>query len=56
MSDIAVRCKLNPILSPKDLEPSNPHMVIEGLLNPGVFEFDGKIGVLVRVAERSIQR
>ena len=31
-------------------------MVIEGLLNPGVFEFNGKIGILVRVAERSIQK
>ncbi|QDO94402.1 glycosidase [Formosa sediminum] len=56
MSDIAVRCKLNPLLSPKDLEPSNPNMVITSLLNPGVFEFNGKIGLLVRVAERSIQK
>lgn len=56
MTDIANRYKNNPLLSPKDLKPSDQHMIIECLLNPGVFEFDGKIGLLVRVAERTIQR
>ncbi len=55
MSDIAIRYHKNPILSPKDLNPSNPNMIIECLLNPGVFKFNDKIGLLVRVAERTIQ-
>ena len=56
MTDIAIRYKNNPLLSPKDLKPSNENMIIECLLNPGVFEFNGKIGLLVRVAERTIQK
>ncbi|MBJ7880179.1 glycoside hydrolase family 130 protein [Gelidibacter salicanalis] len=56
MSDIAMRYKQNPILSPQDLNPSNPKMMIECLLNPGVFKFKGKIGLVVRVAERTIQK
>ena len=56
MPDIAIRYKQNPLLSPKDLEPSNENMIIECLLNPGVFEFNGKTGLLVRVAERTLQK
>lgn len=56
MADIATRCKQNPLLSPKDLRPSHEKMIIECLLNPGVFEFNSKIGLLVRVAERTIQK
>jgi len=56
MTDIANRHKQNPLLSPKDIEPSNEDMIIECLLNPGVFEFNGKIGLLVRVAERTVQK
>jgi predicted GH43/DUF377 family glycosyl hydrolase len=55
MNDIAIRYKGNPLLAPKDLKPSNENMMIECLLNPGVFEFNGKLGLLVRVAERTIQ-
>lgn len=56
MTDIAIRHKKNPLLSPKDLKPSNVNMIIECLLNPGVFEFNGKTGLLVRVAERTVQK
>ncbi len=56
MADIAVRHKKNPLLSPKDLKASGKNMIIECLLNPGVFEFNGKIGLLVRVAERTVQK
>ena len=56
MADIATRSKQNPLLSPKDLRPSDEKMIIECLLNPGVFEFNSKIGLLVRVAERTIQK
>ncbi len=56
MTDIANRYRQNPILSPKDLEPSTEDMVIECLLNPGVFKFNDKTWLLLRVAERTIQK
>lgn len=56
MSDIAIRNKQNPLLSPKDLKPSSERMIIECLLNPGAFTYNGRIGLLVRVAERTVQR
>lgn len=56
MADIAIRQKNNPLLSPKDLKSSNENMIIECLLNPGVLEFNGKIGLLIRVAERTVQK
>ncbi|MCF8366985.1 MAG: glycoside hydrolase family 130 protein [Bacteroidales bacterium] len=56
MADIAKRVSSNPILSPGDLKPSDENMIIECLLNPGVFEFNGKIWLLVRVAERTKQK
>lgn len=46
----------NPILTPRDLLPSRQEMKIECLLNPGVFRFDGKIWLLLRVAERPGQQ
>jgi len=56
MKDISHRSYQNPLLSPKDLKTSNKNMIIECLLNPGVFEFDGKICLLIRVAERTVQK
>ena len=56
MTDIANRYKNNPILSPKDLKSSADNMIIECLLNPGAFEFNGKKWLLVRVAERTVQK
>ncbi len=56
MSDIARRFPENPILRPKDLEPSRIGLEIVCLLNPGVFTFDGKTWMLVRVAERPEQK
>lgn len=52
---LAVRHALNPILTPKHIKPSRPDMVIECLLNPGVFQFEGRTGMLLRVAERPVQ-
>lgn len=46
----------NPILRPGDIVPSSPGMKIECLLNPGVFRFDGRTWLLLRVAERPVQR
>jgi predicted GH43/DUF377 family glycosyl hydrolase len=55
MADLAKRFPQNPLLSPKDLSPSTDGLMIACLLNPGVFRFDGKIWLLVRVAERPEQ-
>lgn len=54
--DISNRFPENPILKPVDLPPSHPDFEIACLLNPGVFRFDGKIWLLVRVAERPVQK
>ena len=55
MADIARRFETNPILRPSDVKPSRDGMQIECLLNPGVFRFDGKTWLLIRVAERPAQ-
>jgi len=55
MSDLARRFNQNPILRPSDLAPSVEGMEVTCLLNPGVFQFEGKTGLLVRVAERPKQ-
>lgn len=53
--DLAKRLEQNPLLSPKDIKPSSSAMTIECLLNPGVFRFENKIWLLLRVAERPEQ-
>ena len=53
MKDIAKRFTQNPLLKPGNLRASNPSLEIICLLNPGVFIFDNKIWLLVRVAECS---
>ena len=52
---LARRNPANPLLRPEDVRPSRPDMVVECLLNPGVFRFDGATWILVRVAERPWQ-
>jgi beta-1,2-mannobiose phosphorylase / 1,2-beta-oligomannan phosphorylase len=56
MKDQAQRFTQNPLLSPKDLKPSRAGLEITCLLNPGVFTFQGKTWLLVRVAERPAQQ
>jgi predicted GH43/DUF377 family glycosyl hydrolase len=56
MPDIAKRFAANPLLSPKDLPPSIAGMEIACLLNPGVFQFENRTWLLVRVAERPAQK
>lgn len=51
-NDLARRFQQNPLLRPSDLKSSRPDWQIECLLNPGAFRFDGRICLLVRVAER----
>lgn len=49
--DIAKRFPENPLLRPKDLPASASNLEVICLLNPGVFKHNGKIYLLVRVAE-----
>lgn len=56
MSNIAKRFPENPLLMPKDLKSSTSEMQIISLLNPGVFQFEDKIWLLVRVAESVAQK
>ncbi|WP_038006578.1 glycoside hydrolase family 130 protein [Terrimonas ferruginea] len=55
-TDLAKRFSQNPLLSPGDLHPSMEGLEIACLLNPGVFQFDGKTWLIVRVAERPKQQ
>ncbi len=54
--EIARRNIHNPILRPLDIQPSIGGMKIECLLNPGVFRFEDKTWLLLRVAERPEQK
>lgn len=56
MDDIATRFPQNPLLSPKDVRPSREGLEITCLLNPGVFRFQNKTWLVVRVAERPKQK
>ena len=51
MKDLAKRFPENPLLLPKDVTPSAEGLQVICLLNPGVFTFEGKTWLLVRVAE-----
>ena len=55
MGDLASRFAANPILRPAEVRPSAPGMHVECLLNPGAFRYRGRIGLLLRVAERPPQ-
>ena len=46
----------NPLLTTQDIQPSHAGLVVECVLNPGVFQFDGKTWLLLRVAERPAQK
>jgi predicted GH43/DUF377 family glycosyl hydrolase len=52
---LSKRFEQNPLLRPADVKPSSADMTVECLLNPGVFRFEGKTWLLLRVAERPIQ-
>src|ERR1700752_1791136 len=55
MADLAQRFESNPILRPGDVPPSRPDLEVECLLNPGVFRFNGRTGLVLRVAEWPVQ-
>ena len=53
MPDIAKRFPENPLLKPSDIGASRPDLHVICLLNPGVFRFEGKIWMILRVAENA---
>ena len=53
---LANRFTENPLLRPSDVPPSRPGLEVACLLNPGAFEYQGKIWLLIRVAERPAQK
>jgi len=53
---MARRFPENPLLLPKDIKPSKDGLQVISLLNPGVFVYQGKIWLLVRVAESAAQK
>lgn len=53
---MSIRYNKNPILTKHDIHPSQKGFVVECVLNPGVFSFENKIWLLLRVAERPIQK
>ena len=55
MKDLARRFRENPLLKPADIRPSMDGMEVTCLLNPGVFQYNGRTWLLVRVAERPMQ-
>jgi predicted GH43/DUF377 family glycosyl hydrolase len=56
MADLARRFDSNPILRPEDVVPSRDGLEVECLLNPGAFRYQGKTGLLLRVAEWPLQK
>jgi predicted GH43/DUF377 family glycosyl hydrolase len=54
--DIAKRFPQNPLLSPADLKASRDDLKIICLLNPGVFRYQNKTWLIVRVAESAAPR
>lgn len=53
---MAERFSNNPIIATSDIKPSREGLVVECVLNPGVFRFEGKTWLLLRVAERPVQK
>ena len=56
VNDLAARFERNPLLDPKSIMSTTKEMNIECMLNPGVFRFENKTWLIVRVAERPVQQ
>lgn len=56
MGDLVNRFRENPIIEPKHIWPSRPELIVESVLNPGVFVYGGRIGLVLRVCERPPQQ
>lgn len=55
MSVPVKRFENNPIYGPDNVTPCIEGFELTGILNPGAFEYDGNIYMLLRVAERPVQ-
>lgn len=55
MKPSLLRFPENPLIAPAGVPPGHPDMCVECVFNPGAFRFEGKIGLLLRVAERPRQ-
>ncbi len=53
---MAIRFTQNPIITTKDITPSQSGFVVECVMNPGAFRFEDKIWLLLRVSERAPQK
>ena len=56
MKSIIKRYSENPILTPENLQLSDSSIEIICLLNPGVFVYKDRIGLLLRVAVRPLPK
>ncbi len=56
MADLAQRFDDNPLITPQDVPPSREGLEVACVLNPGAFRFQGRTGLLMRVAERPPQK
>lgn len=54
--DHVQRFKGNPIISTRDVKSSRAGLEVIGAFNAAAFEYKGRIGLLLRVAERPVQR
>ena len=53
-ANLATRFANNPLIRPEDVKPSIAGFEVVSIFNPGAFTFNGKIGLVVRVAERLV--
>lgn len=53
--DIARRFEENPLFTPGRIKPGGDEVMVESVINPGVFRFKKKIWLLARVVERARQ-
>ncbi len=51
MAELFRRFDANPLLTPDQVKPSLEGLVIRCVFNPGAFRYQGRIGLLLRVAE-----
>jgi predicted GH43/DUF377 family glycosyl hydrolase len=56
VSEILIRWENNPIIHTHDVPPSAAGLEVACVLNPGAFEYHGRVGLLLRVAERPLPR
>lgn len=56
MPEVLIRWTENPIIRTSDCKPSTAGLEVACVLNPGAFEYKGRIGLLLRVAERPLAK